>query len=74
MQAREKSLTPIMQIASRYTAYFLIKKNGQKVVPFESAKNEIFAKAMKGREGQALREYFEKQKAEASIKVIRRVQ
>jgi hypothetical protein len=66
-----KSITPVMRRGGQYTFYFLVKKIGQKKIPFEKVKGAIFAKAMQGHENSALRAYFEKQKAEASIEVIR---
>ncbi len=67
------SFTPVINAGKGIFAMFFIKsKSKGTTVPYEKVRNRIFAEVMKDREQSLLIEYFEKKKAEAHIKVIRK--
>ncbi len=69
---KEGSFTPILKANNRYVTLYIKKKKDIKTLPFEDVKNAVFAKVMKEKEKEAIREYFEKIKAEAKILVVRK--
>ncbi len=69
---KEGSFTPILKAGDRYVTLYIKKKKEIKTLPFEQVKNAVFAKVMREKEKDAIREYFEKIKAEAKIIVVRK--
>ncbi len=64
--------TPILNIGQgRYVAFKILKKH-QKHIPYESIKPKLFGAYINERQQAKLVEFFEKKKAEANIKVIRK--
>lgn len=64
--------TPILNIGQgRYVAFKILKKH-QRHIPYESIKSKLFGAYMNERQQAKLVEFFEKKKAEANIKVIRK--
>jgi len=64
--------TPILNIGQgRYVAFKVLKKH-KKHVAYESVKPKLFGAYMNERQQARLIEFFEKKKAEANIKVIRK--
>lgn len=66
-----KKFTPIFTANQHYITLFINKKEGEVIESFESAKEKIFNIVMGQREQKFLKEYFEKLKITADIKVIR---
>ncbi|RXJ86860.1 peptidylprolyl isomerase [Arcobacter sp. CECT 8985] len=63
--------TPIFTANNQYVTLLISKKIGVDIVPFEEVKNKIFTVVMQQREQNFLKEYFEKLKLTANIKVVR---
>ena len=70
-ETKVNSFTPIFTADKKYNAIFITKKVGQTPLSFESVKGKIFNDIMKLREKKYLKEYFEKQKLTADIKIVR---
>lgn len=65
------TFTPIFTANQQYVMFFVKKKNGLTTLKFEEVKEKIFNTLMAEREQKFLKEYFEKLKLTADIKVIR---
>lgn len=65
------SFTPIFTANKQYITFFVTKKEGTAPLSYESVKARIFNDIMMNREQKYLKDYFEKQKLIADIKVIR---
>ncbi|MFY9070481.1 peptidylprolyl isomerase [Aliarcobacter butzleri] len=65
------SFTPIFTANKQYVTFFITKKEGTAALSYESVKARIFNDIMMNREQKYLKDYFEKQKLIADIKVIR---
>lgn len=65
------SFTPIVTAQQQYVMFYVKNKNGVEVLPFEEVKEKIFNTVMNEREQKFLKDYFEKLKLTADIKVIR---
>jgi len=68
---KEKAFTPIFTANQHYVMLLIDKKEGEVVESFEQAKEKIFNMVMGQREQSYLKEYFEKLKITADIKVVR---
>ena len=68
---KENSFTPIFTSNKMYNALFILKKEGTDTLDFEVVKNKVFNEVMSLRERKYLKDFFEKQKLTADIKVIR---
>lgn len=66
-----KAFTPIFTANQHYVTLLINEKEGEVVESFDSAKEKIFNIVMGQREQKFLKEYFEKLKIKADIKVIR---
>jgi parvulin-like peptidyl-prolyl isomerase len=71
-KTKENSFTPIINTGKGFVMFYVKKKNPPKTLPFDKVKKDIFAMMMKEREDAVLVEFFEKAKAEAYIKVVRK--
>ncbi len=67
----ENTFTPIFTANKQYVSLLIVKKEGVSVLPFESVKERIFNVIMREREKTYLKEYFEKLKLTADIKIVR---
>lgn len=65
------SFTPIFTANQEFVTLFLKSSEGKVALPFESVKPRVFNDVMSQREQTFLKEYFEKQKLTADIKVLR---
>lgn len=72
LQTPETTFTQIINIGDGFATFFIKEKLKEVVVDFERAKQSIYAKVMKERERAIMIEFFEKKKAEAIIKVVRK--
>lgn len=68
---KENSFTPIFTANQQYIALFLKNSEGKISLPFENVKAKVFNDVMSQREQVFLKDYFEKQKLTADIKVLR---
>jgi len=71
LQTQNGSFTRPFNAGDRYISYKVISKNGQKSMSFEDAKGAVAARWRQQQQGKALKDYFEKMKTNADIKVIR---
>ena len=65
------SFTPIFTANKMYTTLFIIKKEGSDTLDFEVVKNKVFNEVMSLREKKYLKDFFEKEKLTADIKILR---
>ena len=63
--------TPIFTANKQYVSLLILKKADQVSIPFEEVKNKIFTEIMTEREKKYLKDYFEKQRLTADIKILR---
>ncbi|AXX91116.1 peptidylprolyl isomerase [Malaciobacter molluscorum LMG 25693] len=63
--------TPVFAANNRYVTLLVTKKSGVDTISFDEIKNKIFVVVMQQREQNFLKEYFEKLKLTANIKVVR---
>jgi hypothetical protein len=70
-ETKVNSFTPIFTANKQFVSLFLVKKNGSTALSFESVKARIFNDIMSTREKKYLKDYFEKQKLTADIKIVR---
>jgi len=68
---KEGSFTQIMPVKDRFVAFYIKDKKEFGTPDFESVKNEVAEKFASNKEESAIKDYFEKVKASAKIKVIR---
>lgn len=65
------TFTPIFTANRAYNSLYMVKKEGSSIQDFELVKSKIFADIMQSREKKFLKEYFEKEKLTADIKIVR---
>ena len=70
-ETKTNSFTPIFTANKQFIALFIIKKEGTTALALESVKGKIFNDIMTTREKKYLKDYFEKQKLTADIKIVR---
>lgn len=68
---KANTFTPIFTADKQYVTLFLKSSEGRVAIPFETAKPRVFNDIMEQREQGFLKDYFEKQKLTADIKVLR---
>ncbi len=68
---KTNSFTPIFRINNEFTTIFVMKRTGQSTLSYETVKSKIFNQIMETREKKFLKEYFEKEKLTADIKIVR---
>ena len=65
------NFTPIFTSNKQYVSLLILKKGDEVTIPLSEIKNKIFTEIMKEREKNYLKNYFEKQKLTADIKILR---
>jgi len=70
-ETKEGQFTPPMSAKGQFISYFIKEKLDNEQLPLEKVRNEIFERLAQQKEESAIKEYFEKLKASAKIKVIR---
>ncbi|AXX88594.1 peptidylprolyl isomerase [Arcobacter suis] len=70
-ETKLNSFTPIFTANKQFVSLFVIKKEGTTSLNFETVKAKIFNDIMTTREKKYLKDYFEKQKLTADIKIVR---
>jgi len=68
---KPNTFTPIFTANKEFVTLFLKNTEGKTAIPFEAAKPRVFNDIMEQREHVFLKDYFEKQKLTADIKVLR---
>ena len=68
---KEGEFTPVITANKTYVMFYITKKKDTTLQEFTKVKNQILNIVMKDREDKYLKEYFEKLKITADIKVIR---
>jgi hypothetical protein len=68
---KEKQFTPVFTSSGHYVSLYIEEKKGESVESFEAVREKIFNTIMAQREQAFLKEYFEKLKITADIKVVR---
>lgn len=63
--------TPIFTANRAYNALYITEKKGKSTLAFETVKTRIFNEIMSIREKKYLKDYFEKEKLTADIKIVR---
>jgi len=71
LQTQNGSYTRPFNAGDKYISYKIISKNGQRSMSFEDAKGAVAGKWRQQQQGKALKDYFEKMKTNADIRVIR---
>ncbi len=66
------SFTRPFNAGDRYISYKVLSTQGKVNMPFESSKSMVTAKWRQQQQAQALKDYFQKMKTNANIKVIRK--
>lgn len=70
-KTKTKSFTPIFTANRAYNTLYVAQKKGTTVLDFEVVKGKIFNDIMKIREKKYLKDYFEKERLTANIKIVR---
>ena len=70
-ETKTNSFTPIFTANKQFVSLFLTRKEGTTTLGFESVKTKVFNDIMTLREKKHLKDYFEKQKLTADIKIVR---
>ena len=70
-ETKTNSFTPIFTANKQFVSLFLTRKEGTTTLDFETVKAKIFNDMMSLREKKYLKDYFEKQKLTADIKIVR---
>ena len=70
-ETKINSFTPIFTANKQFVSLFVTRKEGTAILDFESVKAKIFNDIMTSREKKYLKDYFEKEKLTADIKIVR---
>jgi hypothetical protein len=70
-ETKTNSFTPIFTANKQFVSLFITRKEGTTTLNYESVKAKIFNDMMSLREKKYLKDYFEKQKLTADIKIVR---
>ncbi len=70
-QTPEGSFTQILPMGDKYLLIYVKKKEGKETIPFEEAKGYILNKLANQTQAKSIKEYFDKLKAAAHIKIVR---
>ncbi len=71
LQTQDGSFTRPFNAGDRFITYKVLSKNGQRAMSFEDAKGAVAGRWRQEQQGKALKDYFEKMKTNADIRVIR---
>jgi parvulin-like peptidyl-prolyl isomerase len=71
LQTQNGSFTRPFNAGDRFISYKVVSKNGQKSMSYEDAKGAVAGKWRQQQQGKALKDYFEKMKTNADIRIIR---
>ena len=65
------SFTAPINAGDRYVTYKIRAKTGKRTMPFEAAKGAVAARWRQQQQTQAVKDYFQKMRTEANIKILR---
>jgi parvulin-like peptidyl-prolyl isomerase len=71
LQTQNGSYTRPINAGDKFISYKVLSKNGSKRMSFEEARPAVAGKWRQEQQGKAIKDYFEKMKTNADIKVIR---
>jgi len=71
LQTQNGSFTRPFNAGDKFISYKILSKNGQKSMSFEDAEGAVAGRWRQQQQGKALKDYFEKMKTNADIKIIR---
>lgn len=69
---KDESFTPIMEGKKGYEMYFVEGRSGNRVLSFESVKDEVLKMATQNQRELAVNEYFDKLRSKADIKILKK--
>ena len=70
-ETKTNSFSPIFTANKQFISLFVVRKEGTTTLGFETVKAKIFNDIMTSREKKYLKDYFEKEKLTADIKIVR---
>ena len=70
-ETKVNQFTPIFTSNKQYVSLLITEKSDEKILAFEEVKDRIFNMIMQDREKKYLKDYFEKLKLSADIKIVR---
>jgi hypothetical protein len=70
-ETKTNSFSPIFTANKQFISLFVVRKEGTTTLSFETVKPKIFNDIMTSREKKYLKDYFEKEKLTADIKIVR---
>ena len=71
LQTQNGSYTRPFNAGDKFISYKVVSKNGSRSMSFEDAKGAVAGKWRQQQQGKALKDYFEKMKTNADIRIIR---
>ena len=71
LQTQNGSFTRPFNAGDRFISYKVVSKNGQRSMSYEDAKGAVAGKWRQQQQGKAMKDYFEKMKTNADIRIIR---
>ena len=71
LQTQDGSFTRPFNAGDRYISYKVLSKQGTVDMPYEAAKGAVAAKWKQQQQGKAIKDYFEKLKTNADVKILR---
>jgi len=67
---KEGSFTPIVNMGDKLVSFYIIKKEGDKLMDFKSVEGEIYQKLMQQKQQMAIKDFVAKLKAKANIQIL----
>jgi len=71
LQTQNGSFTRPFNAGDKYISYKILSKSGKRIMSYEDAKGAVAGKWRQQQQGKALKDYFEKMKTNADIRIIR---
>ncbi len=70
-ETKVNQFTPIFTSNKQFVSLLIVEKENQQTIEFENVRDRIFNIVMQDREKKYLKDYFEKSKLSADIKIVR---
>jgi peptidyl-prolyl cis-trans isomerase SurA len=67
---KEGEYTPVFNEGISYSMYYVVKKEGKKLLPFEKVQNLIYSKLAQQKQEIILKNYFDRLKNRADIEIF----